>query len=54
MKKRMQAAMRYLVPLTTTGILLQTGGCAFQSQELVGAVANSVLTNVIFGFFGLV
>ena len=58
MTKRWNALTRKLAPVLAAGMLLQAGGCEFNTSELaaglVTSIANSVLTNLVFGVFNLI
>ena len=58
MTKHLNLMMRKLTPLLTAGVLLQTGGCEFDtanlSSGLITSIANSLISSFVFGLFGLV
>ena len=58
MRKRWNSFARKMAPVLSAGMLLQAAGCEFSTEELAGGlfatVANTLLTSLVFGVFGLV
>ena len=57
MTRRWNALARKIAPMLGAGVLLQTGGCNLEpaglAQELVTAIANNLITSLVFGVFNL-
>ena len=57
MTKRFRYLVRRIIPLVSTGLLFQAGGCAFDGNALATSLASTIATNLInsfvFGAFGL-
>ena len=55
MTKRMDALFKRITPFLAAGMLLQAAGCdpAGTTSGLVTSVANALITNFVFGVFGL-
>ena len=55
MTNRWNALMRKVAPLLSAGMLLQAGGCSFNTdtivQSLVLGVANDLVASILFGIF---
>lgn len=48
---------RKMAPFLCAGLLLQTGGCTFDSSALLTGlftlILNNIITDLVFGFFNL-
>ncbi len=57
MSHRLHRITRRIVPVLTAGVLLQTGGCTVDfdslASGLVSAIANDLITGIVFGAFNL-
>jgi len=55
MTKRMNTLFKRISPFFAAGIMLQATGCdlAGTTSGLVTSLANSLITNFVFGIFGL-
>ena len=55
MTNRWNVLMRKVAPLLSAGMLLQAGGCSFNTdaivQSLVLGVANDLVASILFGIF---
>ncbi len=55
MMTRLSSFVRRAVPLLSTGMLLQAGGCDLNSLAagVAGSVLNSLISSLVFGAFNL-
>jgi hypothetical protein len=57
MSHRLTRLMRRVSPLLGAGVLLQTGSCATNMNEILAGLTNSIvnelITGIVFGFFNL-
>ena len=57
MDRKLVRAYRKFMPVLAAGVLLQTGGCAFDFPTLVSglatSVANSFITSLVYGLFNV-
>jgi len=57
MTMRMNRVLRRVAPLLSAGVLLQAGGCAFDTNTLVlgllTSIAQSIITDLVFGLFNV-
>ena len=57
MTRRWNSMVRKTAPILTAGFLLQAGGCSFDpnsiAQGLLTAIANSLVSNLVFGIFNI-
>ncbi|GEM_PF-1559748 len=57
MSRKLVRSYRRVLPVLAAGVLLQTGGCAFDLSTLVSglttSVANSFITNLVYGLFNV-
>jgi hypothetical protein len=55
MTKRLDALVKRITPFLAAGMLLQASGCDLTgtTSGLVTSIANALITNFVFGVFGL-
>ena len=58
MTKRVQLIFRRVAPVLSAGLLIQAGGCSVDTSSLAGgllaSIANSLVSNFVFGAFNLI